>query len=101
MKKLFFVMILVLSSTAFAQTFPSPIFPRVWNMGNSVQVDIYNHNRVGVSCHGWITMYLESNETQRESVYEHVWPLGTSFRTYRVNNPADKVVRVDHNIRCF
>ncbi len=103
MKKLFLTMALVVAAPVFAQQFPPmerPIFPKVWNFGNSVQLDIWNTNRRAVSCMGRIYMYTAANQQQSEFVSEYVWGMGSVLRTYRLNNPQDRIVSVNHSIFC-
>lgn len=88
------------SVSAFAQRVPTPVFPRVFNLGNSVTVEAWNHNDMYVSCSGSVWMQTESGKLDSEYVHMMVPPRG--FRSYRVyaRDMNDRIRSVNHSIWC-
>ncbi len=99
MKKFLILATLALSATAFAET-NTVIFPRVYNWGNQVQVDIWNHTDRDVTCSGPIYMTLESGATQYESYFDWVPARFSRYRTIYSRDFNDRIRSVSHNIWC-
>lgn len=96
-----FIIALALFSTtaAFAQGY-SPVYPRLYNWGSTVEVEARNHNRIGVNCSGSVRLELRSGE--RVNTYVSMFVPANGWRTHRIylRDPQDRVVFASHSIWC-
>ncbi len=99
MKNLFLALALTISASAFAEK-ASIIFPRVYNTGSSVQVEIWNHTDKYVTCSGSIWMRTEKGNSYSEYYFDSIMPRFTSYRTFYSRDFQDRVVSVNNGIFC-
>lgn len=99
MKKFILIAVLAFSGATFAET-KTVIFPRIYNWGNSVQVDVWNYSNIDVTCSGPIYMTLESGATQYDSYFDWVPARTSRFRTIYSRDLNDRIRSVNHNIWC-
>ncbi len=98
MKKYFFLasLLSVLVHAASA----SAIFPRVTNLGTSVQVSIWNHTDRYVTCSGFVNLGYANGQRSSESVFESIPSRITSYRTIYGQPFGERIVMVDHSLFC-
>ena len=99
MKKFILAVTLVLSGLAFAED-EAPIFPQVFNYGNSVQIQITNHTDSYVTCSGPVWITTDKGATYSEHYFDSVMPRFTSYRRIQVRNFQDRIRFVNHSIFC-
>lgn len=100
MKKFILALALSLSASAFAENV-SVIFPRIYNIGSSVQVQVWNHTDKFITCSGPIWMRTDRGFTYSTSYYDTIGPRFTSYRTLSLGNYNDRIRSVSHNVYCF
>lgn len=99
MKKIILALALTMSASAFAEKVSS-IWPRVYNNGSSVQVQIWNHTDQYVTCSGSIWMRTEKGNSYSEYLFDSVMPRFTAYRSFYARDFNDRIVSADHSIFC-
>jgi hypothetical protein len=99
MKKIILALALTISAAAFAET-ASTIFPRVYNYGTNVQIQVWNHTDRYVTCSGPVWMTTDSGLNISEYYFDSVMPRTTAFRTLHARNFQDPIRFVNHSIFC-
>lgn len=89
--------LMVLTSTSLAQAM---VWPRVYNWGNRVEVQIHNRELSPISCSGSIHLILASGERETHFHYSHVRARSFSTRSYYARSFNDRIRRVNHSIFC-
>lgn len=74
--------------------------PNIYNWGNSVEVQAWNHNRMGVMCSGWV--YMDMRSGHRPSTYVSMYVPARGYRSHRINimDHQDRVIHASHSIWC-
>lgn len=90
---------LIFSSLAFAGKDTS-VWPNVYNFGNHVQVQVWNHTDKEVRCSGFVYMDMESGERTSEHYFDWVRARGSSFRNVYPRIFNDRIRSVNHSIWC-
>ena len=96
MKKILFGILLFNSAISFAVT------PTIWNMGNQVQVQIYNNTQDDINCSGPIYIYTQLGQFRSE-YYQSVIYKGMSDYKYIYvfgMNMNDRITNTSHGIFC-
>lgn len=99
MKKLILALLVTVSASAFAEK-ESIVFPRVYNYGSSVQVQVWNHTDRSVNCSGFVNITLQSGKRESEYYFDFVSARFTSYRTFYMRDLNDRVSFVNHSIFC-
>ena len=99
MKKIFIVLSILFSMSALAEATVS-VWPRVYNNGRSVQVQVWNNTNRGVNCSGPIYMTMEDGTTDHEYYFDYVSARFSSYRTVYPRDFNARIDRVHHSIWC-
>lgn len=79
---------------------PVNLSARIWRLGSSVQVEVWNTTEVDVVCSGSVTMYTRSGRTQTEYYWEVIYQGMSQSRYYRLWDYRDEVRTVFDTIQC-
>jgi hypothetical protein len=97
MKKIIFSLMIFATSVAHAN---SPIFPQIFNFGNSVQVQIFNPNLKDVNCSGMVYMNLSPYGVESQYFYGRIPSHTTGFRTFFLTQINVRIAFASHSIYC-
>lgn len=99
MKKLVIGAALLVSASAFAQS-SRPIFPQIFNFGNSVQVQIYNPNARPHYCSGFVNINTIPYGSESQYFSEYIRPQSSFTRTIWLRSIGARVSSAFHSIYC-
>ena len=101
MKKMILGLALLVSFGAFASEEKTAIFPRVYNAGYAIQVQVWNHTDRAVNCSGFINYTLMDGT--RDSAYysDYVFARQNTFRMIYPRGTSERINWVSHSIYCF
>lgn len=97
MKTIILATTLILSLSASAQTY---VYPQVFNMGFSAQVQVRNTTQQTISCSG--TVYMQTTTGRQETGYyfDRI-PAGSfSIRNFYLMNMNERITYTHHSIFC-
>ena len=103
MRCLVWITLLLQLGTAWAINDPGdPVYlsPRVWAIGNSVQIDIWNTTDTDVECSGSVIIFTRSGRTQNEYYWETIYRGFSRNRTFRLWDYNDQVTTAHPYINC-
>lgn len=101
MKPFLLCALLLTSLSALAQRDPyRPVYPRVTNWGNIVEVSAWNHNRIHVSCSGQIGMDFEDGSYETTYISMFIPAMGSRSQRYHPRNRDSRIRFMSHSIWC-
>jgi hypothetical protein len=100
MKKIFLALVLTCTASAFAGK-DAVVFPRVYNYGSSIQVQVWNHTDKTVTCSGSIFGRTVKGVSYSDFYFDTVTPSFTSYRSFYTRDFSDRFFSVRHNIYCY
>jgi hypothetical protein len=95
MKKLMTTALFVIAFSANAT-----LFPRLFVMGSSAQLNITNNSDKEYTCSGSIWLYRRSGRMQNEYYFNVIRPYGSDFRYFTNYSPSDQFTHGNHSIFC-
>lgn len=98
MKALFVSFSLFFSLTASAQMVN--VYPQIFNMGNSIQVQIFNNTQDNINCSGQVYMNTQSGHMESTYYWDIIRKGGYSMRPFYLINFNDRVLFASHSIYC-
>ncbi len=99
MKALFICLVLLFSVSASAQVVN--VYPQIFNMGNSIQVQIFNNTEDNINCSGQIYMNTQSGHMESTYYWDIIRKGGYSMRPFYLINFNDRVLFSSHSIMCL
>lgn len=99
MKKVFFLIALMFSFSAFAEKAAS-VWPHVYNFGHAAQVQVWNHTDREVRCSGWVYMTMENGETDSQHYFDWVYARSSRHRMVYPRFSNERISHVSHSIWC-
>ena len=91
------ILSLLLSFSAFSQ---ANVFPQLINMGNSVQVQIFNNTQDNLRCSGNVFMTTQLGNSETRFYMDFINKNGFSMRNFYLMNFNDRVNFSYHSIYC-
>jgi hypothetical protein len=99
MKKIILALALSLSTAVIASENTS-LFPRIYNYGTSVQIQVWNYTDRYVTCSGPLWISTQSGASYREYYFDSIMPGFTSYRIIRGRDFQDRMTYINHSIFC-
>ena len=98
MKTLITTLALFASFSSLAQSVY--VYPTVFNMGNSAQVQIHNTTDSNIDCSGPVYLHTQKGGMEYNFYMDFIRKGSFSMRTFYIRNFQDRISFVNHSIFC-
>ncbi len=101
MRSFAFVALLLSSLSSFAADKSAPVWPRVFNFGNALQVEVQNTTDKDINCSGSVYAYLSNGQMQSFFFYEFISAGSFVSRYYSIYQMNTRITNSNHSIFCY
>lgn len=101
MRSFALVALLLSSLSSIAAEKSVPVWPRVYNYGNSLQVQVHNTTVTDIKCSGSVYAYLSNGRMQSFFFYEFIRAGSFASRYYSVYQMNTRITNSNHSIFCY
>ena len=98
MKNIFLVFLFLMPALALSYV---PVYPQVFNMQTSVQLQIHNTTKTPIICSGPVNIHLQIEGFTTQFYQGYIYPGVIGFQTFYPRYGNDLVYSAYHSISCY